>query len=111
MRRPSSAREALRFSPLVEAGGADASGVERVPFVSAGAEPLVFFTGRPAAERAADARRFRLTGLPIFLKLAVWNDGWMVGDRIHDRHYALDPDPPHPSAPSKKHRNKALTSI
>ena len=52
MRRPSAAREALRFSPLVQAGWADASRIESVPLVTAGAEPLVFFAGRPAAERA-----------------------------------------------------------
>jgi hypothetical protein len=55
MRRPSAARETLGFSPLVQARGAHASGVERVPLVAAGAEPLVFFAGRPHAERAADA--------------------------------------------------------
>ena len=71
----------------MEAGRADASSVERVPPVPTGAEPFVF------------------------LKLAVWNNGWIVGDRIHDRHYDLDPDPQHPSAPSDKHRSKALTPI
>lgn len=49
MRRPTAAREVLRFSPLVQAGWAYASGIERVPFVSAGAKPFVFFAGRPAA--------------------------------------------------------------
>jgi hypothetical protein len=58
MRRPIAAREALGLSPLVKAGWADASGVERIPHIAARTEPLVFFTGRPAAERAADARRF-----------------------------------------------------
>jgi hypothetical protein len=56
MRRPSAARKALGLSPLVQAGWANTSRVERVPFESAGAELLVFFAGRPAAERAADAR-------------------------------------------------------
>jgi hypothetical protein len=65
MRRPACAREALCRSPLVQAGWADASRVERVPLIAAGAEPLVLFPGRPAAERAADARRCRLTGLLI----------------------------------------------
>jgi hypothetical protein len=111
VRRPLAASKALGLSPLVEARRANSSRIEGIPLIAAGAEPFVFLAGRPAAERAADARWFGLAGLLIFLKLAVWNDGWMVGDRIHDRHYALDPDPPHPSAPSKKHRNKALTSI
>ena|SRR5579864_3875205 len=71
MQRPSAARETLGFSPLVQACGAHASGVERVPLVAAGAEPLVFFAGRPAAERAADARRLRSAGLLLFHKLAI----------------------------------------
>ena len=54
MPRPSAAREALGFSPLVQAHGAHASGVERVPLVAAGAEPVVFFAGRPAAQWAVD---------------------------------------------------------
>jgi len=55
MKRPSAARKALRFSLLMEAGGAYASGVEGIPFKAALAEPHVFFAGRPAAERASDA--------------------------------------------------------
>jgi hypothetical protein len=58
MWRPPCARETLRLSPLVKARWAHASGVERIPLVAALAEPLVFFAGRPAAEWAADARRF-----------------------------------------------------
>jgi len=56
--RPSAAREALGFSSLVKARGADPTRVERVPLVAASAEPFVLFAGRPAAQRAADARRF-----------------------------------------------------
>ena len=37
------------------------------------AEPFVFLAGRPAAERAADARRLRLAGFLLF-KLAIQND-------------------------------------
>ena len=48
MRRPSAAREALGFTPLVKAG-TDASRIERVPLVAAGAEPLVALAKRPAA--------------------------------------------------------------
>jgi len=55
----------------------------------AGAEPLVFFAGRPAAERAADARGFRSAGLLIFLKLAVWNNDRVVRHRSHACHYDL----------------------
>ena len=89
MRRPSAAREALRLSPLVKAGRADASGVESVPLLAAGAEPLVFFPGRPAAERAADARAGCITLLLLF-KFAIWNDDRIVCDLTH----ALSYDPP-----------------
>jgi hypothetical protein len=71
MRRPSATRKALGFSPLVEAGWTDASRVKGVPLVAAGAEPLVFLAGRPAAERAADARRFRRAGFPLLPNLAI----------------------------------------
>jgi hypothetical protein len=60
----------LGFSPLVQARWANASGLERVPFIAAGAKPFVFFAGRPAAERTADARGFRLAGFLLF-KLAI----------------------------------------
>jgi hypothetical protein len=55
VRRPSTAREALGLSPLVETRRADASCVKRIPLIAARAEPLVFLAGRPAAEWAADA--------------------------------------------------------
>jgi hypothetical protein len=45
VRRPLAARKALGLSPLVKAGWADASGVESVPLITAGAEPFVFFAG------------------------------------------------------------------
>jgi hypothetical protein len=67
----------------VKTRGANTSGVERVPFVAAGTRPFVLFAGRPAAQRAADARRFGLAGLLIFLKLALWNYDRIVSDRIH----------------------------
>jgi hypothetical protein len=57
----------------MEAGWADASGIERVPRMTALAEPVIFLAGRPAAERASDARRFRSGGLLIFLKVAIQN--------------------------------------
>jgi len=83
MQRPSAARETLGFSPLVNARWADAPGVERVPLKSASAEPFVLFTRRPAAERAADARRFGRAGLLLFVKLAVYNIG--QHGRSHNR--------------------------
>ena len=51
VRRPAATRKALGLSPLLEAGGADSSRVERVPLMSAGASPDVFLVWRPAAER------------------------------------------------------------
>jgi hypothetical protein len=83
MRRPSAARETLGLSPLVKARGAHASGVKSVPLVAACAKPFVLFAGRPAAERAADARGFRFAGLLVLLKIAVWNDDRSVGEPTH----------------------------
>jgi len=74
MRRPSAARKALGFSPLVQASRAYASRVEGIPLVAAGAEPLVFFAGRPAAQRATDARLGRALALLLF-SLAIQNHG------------------------------------
>ena len=73
MRRPSAAREALRLTPLVETGWADSSGVEGVPLIPAVAEPLVFFTGRPAAERTTDTRAGGVLIL-FFLKFSIQHD-------------------------------------
>jgi len=87
MRRPSAAREALGFAPLVKARGADPASIERVPLIAAGAEPSVFLAGRPAALRATDARRLRSAGLSLFLNLALWNNDRIVGDRSHARYY------------------------
>lgn len=88
MRRPSAARQTLGFSPLVDACWAHASSIERVPFMPAGAEPFVFLAWRPAAEGAADVRFGRACAL-VFLKLAVWNDDWIVRDWTHARYYDL----------------------
>lgn len=52
-------------------------------------EPPVVLARRPAAERAADARRFRSAGLLLFFKLAVWHDDRVVRDRTHARYYDL----------------------
>src|SRR5215471_21198081 len=56
VRRPESAGKALSFSPLVQTCRANSTCVKRVPHVSAGTRPEVFFSGRPAAQRATDAR-------------------------------------------------------
>jgi len=83
MGRPSTAREALRFSPLMEAGWADASRIKGIPRMIALTEPEVFLAGRPAAERAEDARRLGRAGLLLLFKLAVWNDDRIVGEGTH----------------------------
>src|SRR6266576_1995327 len=49
-----------KFQSTVEARGADASGIERVPLMPAGTRPEVFFAGRPAAEGEADTRIGRI---------------------------------------------------
>ena len=72
MRRPSAAREALGLSPLVKAGWAYASCVKRVPLVSAGTKPFVFFAGRPVAERTSDARVGWLVAL-VLIWFAIQN--------------------------------------
>jgi len=53
MRRPAAARETLRLSPLVQAGWADASGIERLLLVSAVTRPS-FFAGRQTAEAGTE---------------------------------------------------------
>jgi hypothetical protein len=58
----------------MKADWADSSRVEGVPFVSAGAEPAILFAGRPAAQRAADAWRFRSGGLLLFFNFAIKNN-------------------------------------
>ena len=67
----------------MQASSADASGVERVPRMTALAEPLVLLAGRPAAEQAADRRRLRSAGLLRIFKLAIWNDDRIVRDGSH----------------------------
>lgn len=71
MQRPSAARETLRLSPLMETGWAYSSRIERVPQMTALAKPLVLFQGRPAAQRAADVRRFRLARFLLLFKLTI----------------------------------------
>jgi hypothetical protein len=54
----------------------------------AATRPAVFLAGRPAAERAANARG---AGVLLALKVAVWNDDRIVRDRTHARYYDLMP--------------------
>jgi len=75
MRRPTAAREALGVSPLMKTGRADASRIESVPLVSAVTKPFVFFAGRPAAQRAADAW-FRW--FPVAFNLTVRRNGGSI---------------------------------
>jgi hypothetical protein len=56
MSRPPLAGMALGFSPLMQAGGANTSRVERVPRMPPGARPEVVLAGRPTAQRTTDAR-------------------------------------------------------
>jgi hypothetical protein len=78
MWRPPCAREALGFSPLLQARRADAPRVEGIPFVAAGAKPFVFLAGRPTAKRAADARAGRVWAL-FLIGLAIQDAGGFVG--------------------------------
>ena len=58
----------------MKAGWADPSCVEGIPFKAARAKPFVFFAGRPATERALDARTRWLPAL-LVLDLAIQNNG------------------------------------
>ena len=89
MRRPPGAREALRLRPLVQACRADSSGVERVPLMTALAEPVVSFARSPAAERAADARRLGSAGFLLFVKRAIRGDDPIFCAGSHTRYYGL----------------------
>ena len=83
VRRPPLVREALGFSPLVQAGWADASGVKGIPSATAGAEPLVLPARRPAAERAPNAGAGGIKGF-LLIWLAVDYEGSLVS---HPRYY------------------------
>jgi len=74
MRRPSAAREALGLRPLMKAGRAYAARIKGVPLMAAGAEPFVFFSRRPATQRAPDAWVRGIVTL-VFLKLAIHDNG------------------------------------
>lgn len=83
MRRPSTATETLRFSPLEQASWAHSSSVERVPLEATGAKPFVLPARRPVAERATDAWRLRFPGSLFFFKLAVGNCDRFLSERTH----------------------------
>jgi len=74
------ALEALRFSPLVNAGGANSSRIECVPLVSTVTRPSVFLAGRPATERAAD---LRAGSVSVSLNVAVGNNRGSVSCGTH----------------------------
>ena len=77
MRRPPATREALRRSPVMKTGRAHSSCIEGVPFVSAIAEPFVFFARRPVAKGAADARAGCVEAL-LFIQFVINNHGGLV---------------------------------
>jgi hypothetical protein len=58
----------------MEANWANSTSIEGVPLIAALAEPFVFLAGRPAAERASDARARRIVALLLLLKLAIQDD-------------------------------------
>jgi hypothetical protein len=68
----------------MEARGADSPCIERVPFVSAFTKPSVFFAGRPAAERASDARAGGVEVL-LLIGFTIHNDGLVILDGAHAR--------------------------
>ena len=82
MRRPAAAREVLRFTPLVQAGGADAPGVERVPRMPARARPEVVLAGRPSAEGAADAWAGRVEAF-LLIRLAIQENRLVIREGAH----------------------------
>jgi len=63
----STERESKPVTNVISRVCAD-SGIERVPFISAGAEPFVLLAGRPAAEWVSDARA---GGIRVLLKLVI----------------------------------------
>jgi len=71
---------------MVEARRANSSGVKCVPFMPAVTEPFVFLSGRPAAERAADAGAGGVGSL-TFLKLAIHSDGLVILDGADAQYY------------------------
>ena len=82
--RPLLTGEALRRSPLTEAGGAYPASVEGVPLIAATTRPAVILAGRPAAERAPNARTGRVEAFLLF-GLAINNNRGVIREGVHDR--------------------------
>ena len=70
----------------MEARGADSSGVERIPLVSASTRPVIFFAGQPSTQRTPNARTGWIATL-AFISLVIPNDGRAIGKRAHGRYY------------------------
>ena len=66
----------------MEARGAHSSRIECVPLMPAGAKPEVLLAGRPAAQRAANARAGRVEALLLF-GLPIQNNGFVRQERAH----------------------------
>ena len=87
VRRPLSTSQTDRFGPLIQAHGADAAGIERVPRMAAfRAEPSVIGSRRPFASRTANERiSVALPAFYIFSNL--WNRSaghkTIIGEGIH----------------------------
>jgi hypothetical protein len=81
MRRPSAAREALRVSPPMKTGGADASRIKGIPRMTALTEPVIFLAGRPAAQGTADAW---IGGTLAFLRVEFVIQNSRPGSDMHE---------------------------
>jgi hypothetical protein len=82
--RPLLTGGALRRSPLMEAGGAYSASVEGVPLIAATTTPAVILAGRPAAERAPNARTGRVEAFLLF-GLAINNNRGVIREGAHAR--------------------------
>jgi hypothetical protein len=82
--RPLLTGGALRRSPLMEAGGAYPASVEGVPLITATTRPAVILAGRPAAERAPNARTGRVEAFLLF-GLAINNNRGVIREGVHAR--------------------------
>jgi hypothetical protein len=91
--RPLFTGEALRRSPLMEAGGAYPASVEGVPLIAATTRPAVILAGRPAAERAPNARTGRVEAFLLF-GLAINNNRGVIREGAHARLLSPSSDRP-----------------
>src|SRR5438132_925173 len=88
MRRPPGTREALGRSPLMKTNGAHSSRIERVPLMSAATRPAVVLAGRPAAERAPDARAGRTLTL-LCVEFAICHNGRVQNAGYYDLRFVM----------------------